>query len=150
MVLFNILSYLATDLFGKSLTDDDDEFVREFLIQEVAKIGIQMVRCFVGDIYHGFSVTSVIKLSALEHIHSYGIVHRDIKPQNLLSCDGTDFSHLYVIDFGLARRRLSGKPGEVDLVKERISVVGSLNAYNGLGGFIFSATESTPLIYYQI
>ena len=46
-------------------------------------------------------------LSALEHIYSHGIVHRDIAPQNILSCDGADFAHLYLIDFGLARRRLS-------------------------------------------
>ena len=33
---------LAIELPGKSLADDDDEFVREFSIQEVANIGIQM------------------------------------------------------------------------------------------------------------
>jgi hypothetical protein len=41
---------LAMDLLGKSLADDDDEFVREFSIQEVANIGVQMVRCFLNDI----------------------------------------------------------------------------------------------------
>jgi hypothetical protein len=32
--------FLAIDLLGKSLADDDDEFVPEFLILEVANIGI--------------------------------------------------------------------------------------------------------------
>ena len=90
----------------------------------------------------------VMKLSAWEYIHSHGIVHCDIKPQNILSRDGTDYSHVYIIDFGMARRRLSGTPRQVDLVKERINVVGtlawaSLNAYNGISRSVFWATGST-------
>ena len=37
--------YLAIDLFGKSLADVNDKFVRKFSIREIANIGIQMV-CF--------------------------------------------------------------------------------------------------------
>ena len=54
------------------------------------------------------------------------------------------FSHIYIIEFGLARPRLSGTPRQVDIVKERINVVRSsgwvsLNSYNGLGrsSFLF-------------
>ena len=90
----------------------------------------------------------MIKLSVLEHIHSHDIVHRDIKPQNILARKDADFSHLYLIDFGLARRRLFGTPREVDLVKEHINVFGtlswaSLNALNGIGELVFRATAST-------
>jgi len=54
------------------------------------------------------------------------MVHRDIKPQNILARNGTDFSHVYIIYFGLARSRLSGTTRQVDLVKERINVSGTL------------------------
>ena len=68
------IEFLAIDLLGKSLTDNDDEFVQEYSIQEVAKIGIQMVHWFVNDIFHLFQI---------------------FKPQNMLSCGDTDFSHLH-------------------------------------------------------
>jgi beta-lactam-binding protein with PASTA domain/predicted Ser/Thr protein kinase len=39
-------------------------------------------------------------LSALDHAHGHGIVHRDVKPENILITDG---GNVKVADFGLAR-----------------------------------------------
>ncbi len=49
-----------------------------------------------------FQVTYMRKLfSALNHLHAQGVVHRDIKPDNImLTTDG----ELKMIDFGLSQR----------------------------------------------
>ncbi|KAF8961849.1 kinase-like domain-containing protein [Flammula alnicola] len=75
-------------------------------------------------------------LAALEHIHSLGIVHRDIKPDNLL-CALDDASKIKIIDFGISKPFARGHPSKYDPLKDRRSIVGSvywasLNSHNGI------------------
>ena len=44
------------------------------------------------------------QLEALEHIHSAGVLYKDLKPENLMLGRGDKADTLYVVDFGCAQR----------------------------------------------
>ncbi|TFK42043.1 kinase-like domain-containing protein [Crucibulum laeve] len=110
----------------------------EYLAMEL--LGPSVKECAAGRV----PVKTVISvteqtLSALEHVHKCGFVHRDVKPENLL-CSLTDPSKIMLIDFGISLRIKSSPPQKHNPLKEskRILFVGtlhwaSLNSHNGIG-----------------
>jgi len=78
--IYLVLEYLG----GGSLYSFLKE--RHFIIPEA------MARRFVTAIAH-----------ALHYMHQYGIIHRDIKPDNIVLVNSSDTSDAKIVDFGLAQ-----------------------------------------------
>ena len=47
--------------------------------------------------------------SAVYYLHSFGIIHRDVKPENILMTDNTENADIRLLDFGLSKIVRSGE-----------------------------------------
>lgn len=74
--------YLVIELLGRSLENVITEY-KTFSLKFILKIGVKILRI-------------------LKDIHTSGIIHRDIKPDNFLFGLNNESSELYIIDFGLS------------------------------------------------
>ena len=77
------ITYLVMQYVGGGTLRDQLRDGRPLEIQRAAKYALQMAR-------------------ALHHAHLHGIVHRDVKPQNML-VSATDRNQLLLSDFGIAK-----------------------------------------------
>lgn len=76
---------MVMDLLGHSLEDLFNLCNRRFTLKTVLMLADQMIQ-------------------RIEYIHYKHFVHRDIKPDNFVMGFGENQKHVYLIDFGLAKR----------------------------------------------
>jgi len=83
---------MVIDLLGPSLEDLFTYKSRRLSLKTVLMLGVQMV-------------------ARIQFVHSCQYLHRDVKPDNFLMGVGKKAHHVYVIDFGLAKRYRDPKTG---------------------------------------
>lgn len=109
-------SYLVMNLLGNSLEYYKEKSGGKLSLKYVLMIGIKL-------------------LERIKTIHRKGIIHRDIKPDNILFGRDNDEGKLFLIDFGMAKTYLNSRGGHIDVTYDN-KLIGtrefvSVNIHNG-------------------
>jgi serine/threonine protein kinase len=83
----------------------EEEGVQFMVMGFVEGVGLDELRRLHGRFEPAHAARLVVQIAgALDAIHAQGFVHRDVKPGNVLVTGVAPHEHLYLTDFGLAKR----------------------------------------------
>lgn len=104
-------------LLGKSLESIFKDYNRSFPLKTIIMMGLQL-------------------LDRISYIHSQGLIHRDIKPDNFLIGKDNESGIIFMIDFGLAKK-FKTKEGTHIAYKDNKNLTGtaryaSINTHLGI------------------
>jgi serine/threonine protein kinase len=87
----------------------EEDGVQYMVMRFVEGVGLDDLRRLLGRFSPAHAARLVTQIAAaLDAVHARGFVHRDVKPGNVLVTGTAPHEHLYLTDFGLAKRMTDG------------------------------------------
>lgn len=113
----------VVQMLDHGLTDDGVPFI---VMEYLEGRDLAAVLAERGALEPAEVVTIVAQVAkALSRVHAAGLLHRDIKPDNIFVCDGEDELFVKLLDFGIAKSHGEAKDGPLDGDTKTGQVVGT-------------------------